>query len=103
MVIGAIGAAVLVAQAALGWGLGVVAAGVTVLVAGSILAVLVFTDAFDAKTRRPVTDGAYDLGVCLGVAIAVTIIVGCLYLPMPWGGLCAATALVALVAALRLR
>lgn len=98
--IGAVGVAFFVVQAALGWGLGIAGAGLTVLVAVSILSVLVVTDAL-AGIQTAATDDRYNVVVCAGAAIAVAIAIACLYLPMPWGGLCAATVLAGLVVALR--
>lgn len=99
--VGGVGVAFFVVQAALGWGLGVAGAGLTVLVAVSILGVLVVTDALDGS-RVPPIDDRYDVVVCAGATIAVAIAIACLYLPLPWGGLCAAAVLAGLVVALRL-
>ena len=96
-----VGVAFFVVQAALGWGLGVAGAGITVLVAVSILGVLVVTDALDGS-QTPATDDRYDVLVCALVTLAVAIAIACLYLPLPWGGLCAAAVLAVLVVALRL-
>lgn len=99
--VGAVGVAFFVVQVALGWGLGIAGAGLTVLVAVSILGVLVVTDALDGA-EMAATDDRYDVVVCAAATIAVAIAIACLYLPLPWGGLCAATVLAALVVALRL-
>ncbi len=96
-----VGVAFFVVQAALGWGLGVAGAGITVLIAVSILAVLVVTDALDGS-QTPATDDRYDVLVCAIVTLAVAIAIACLYLPLPWGGLAAAAVLSMLVVALRL-
>ena len=98
--VGAVGVAFFVVQAALGWGLGVAGAGLTVLIAVTILAVLVVTDALDG-TRAAVTDDHYDVTVCVVVTLAVAVAIACLYLPLPWGGLCAAAVVAVLVVALR--
>src|ERR671917_986357 len=92
--VGAVGFAFFVVQAALGWGLGVAGAGLTVLVAVMLLAVLVVTDALGGR-QEPSEDEepGYDLVVCGAVATAVTVAITCLYVPMPWGGLCAAVVL----------
>lgn len=102
--VGAVGLAFFVVQAALGWGLGVAGAGLTLLIAVSLLAVLVFTDALDGRPEQHGdTDGdeRYDLVMCAGAALAVAVAIACLYLPPPWGGLAAATVLAALVVTLR--
>lgn len=96
-----VGVAFFVVQAALGWGLGVAGAGITVLIAVSLLAVLVVTDALDGS-QAPATDDRYDVLVCAVVTLAVAIAIACLYLPLPWGGLAAATVLAVLVVAMRL-
>jgi len=96
-----VGVAFFVVQAALGWGLGVAGAGITVLMAVSILGVLVVTDALDGSPA-PATDDRYDVLVCALVTLAVAIAIACLYLPLPWGGLCAAAVMATLVVALRL-
>jgi hypothetical protein len=102
--VGAVGLAFFVVQAALGWGLGVAGAGLTVLVAAMLLAVLVFTDAMRGKLDGHDDKAApYDLAVCGAVAGTVAVAIACLYLPMPWGGLCAAVVLVGLVVTLYLR
>jgi len=98
--VGAVGIAFFVVQAALGWGLGVAGAGLTVLLAVMILGVLVVTDALDGS-QTAATDDRYDVTVCAVVTLVVAIAIACLYLPLPWGGLCAAAVLAALVVALR--
>lgn len=100
--VGGVGVAFFVVQAVLGWGLGVAGAGITVLIAVSILAVLVVTDALDGR-QAPATDDRYHVLVCAIVTLAVAVAIACLYLPLPWGGLCAAAVLSMLVVALRLR
>jgi len=102
--VGAVGFAFFVVQAALGWGLGVAGAGLTVLVAVMLLAVLIVTDALGGR-QEPSEDEeqGYDLVVCGAVATAVAVAIACLYLPMPWGGLCAAVVLAGLVVAMHLR
>jgi hypothetical protein len=102
--VGAVGLAFFVVQAALGWGLGVAGAGLTVLVAVMLLAVLVVTDALGGRQEQLEDEQqGYDLFVCGAVATTVAVAIACLYLPMPWGGLCAAVVLAALVVTLRLR
>jgi hypothetical protein len=96
-----VGIAFFVVQAALGWGLGVTGAGITVLIAVSILGVLVVADALDGG-QAPATEDRYDLVVCAAATLAVAVAIACLYLPLPWGGLCAAAVLALLVVALRL-
>jgi hypothetical protein len=100
--VAAVAVAFLLVQATLGWGLGVFGAGVTVLVAVAILGMVVVTDSLDGGSR-PQSNLQYDVVVCAVVAAAVALLVACLYLPEPWGGLCAAMVLTGLVAALRLR
>jgi hypothetical protein len=99
--VGAVGIAFFVVQAALGWGLGVAGAGLTVLLAVMILGVLVVTDALDGS-QTAATEDRYDVTVCAVATLVVAIAIACLYLPLPWGGLCAAAVLAALVVALRL-
>jgi hypothetical protein len=102
--VGAVGLAFFVVQAALGWGLGVAGAGLTVLVAVMLLAVLVVTDALGGRPQQTEDEEEhYDLLVCGAVATTVAVAIACLYLPLPWGGLCAAVVLAGLVVALRLR
>jgi hypothetical protein len=98
--VGAVGVAFFVVQAALGWGLGVAGAGLTVLLAVMILGVLVVTDALDG-TETTATGDRYDVTVCAAATLAVALAIACLYLPLPWGGLCAAAVLAVLVVALR--
>ena len=101
--VGAIGLAFFVVQAALGWGLGVAGAGMTVLVAVMLLAVLVVTDALGGRPQELHDDGErYDLVKCAGVATTVAVAIACLYLPLPWGGLLGAAVLAGLVVTLRL-
>jgi hypothetical protein len=100
--VAAVAVAFLLVQATLGWGLGVFGAGVTVLVAVAILGMVIVTDALDGASR-PQANLQYDVAVCAVAAAAVALLVACLYLPEPWGGLCAAMVLTGLVAALRLR
>lgn len=100
--VGAVGLAFFVVQAALGWGLGVAGAGITVLVAVMLLAVLVFTDALGGRQEEAADESeSYDLVTCAVVAITVAVAIACLYLPLPWGGLAAALVLSGLVVALR--
>jgi hypothetical protein len=99
--VGAVGVAFFVVQAALGWALGVAGAGLTVLLAVMILGVLVVTDALDG-TGTAATDDRYGVTVCAAATLTVAIAIACLYLPLPWGGLCAAAVLAVLVVALRL-
>ena len=102
--VGSVGLAFFFVQAALGWGLGVAGAGVTVLVAAMLLAVLVFTDAQRGQQLEEHYDDApYDLAACGASAAVVAVAIACLYLPMPWGGLCAAVVLAGLVVTLYLR
>jgi hypothetical protein len=101
-IVGAVGLAFFVVQAALGWGLGVAGAGLTVLVAAMLLAVLVVTDALGGKPEKP-EEEPYDVSVCAAVVGAVAVAIACLYLPTPWGGLCAAVVLAGLVVTLHLR
>lgn len=101
-VVGGVCVAFFVVQAALGWGLGIAGAGLTVLVAVSILGALVMTDALDGTQSQP-RDDPYDVVVCVVATIAVALAVACLYLPLPWGGLCSAVVVAVLVVALRLR
>jgi len=101
--VGAVGFAFFVVQAALGWGLGVAGAGLTVLVAVMLLAVLVVTDTLGGGQEPPEDEEqGYDLVRCGAVATTVAIAIACLYLPLPWGGLCAAIVLSGLVVTLRL-
>ena len=101
--VGAVGLAFFVVQAALGWGLGVAGAGLTVLVAVSLLAVIFFTDVLRGGPEVPHEDDeSYDLLMCTVVAVAVAIAIACLYLPLPWGGLCAAAVLAVLAVSLRM-
>lgn len=99
LVVGGLCVAFLFAQGVLGWGLGITDAGWMVLVAASIIAVLVITDALDGRTRT--TDEPYDVVVCAVVAVAVAGAVACLYVPLPWGGLCSAAVVAVLVVVLR--
>jgi hypothetical protein len=102
--VGAVGLAFFVVQAALGWGLGVAGAGLTVLIAVMLLAVLVFTDALGGRPAQGEDEEqGYDLVVCGAVATTVAVAIACLYLPLPWGGLCAAVVLSGLVVAMHLR
>lgn len=100
--VGAVGLAFFLVQAALGWGLGVAGAGITVLVAVMLLAVLVFTDALGGRDEAADESEGYDLAMCAAVAITVAAAIACLYLPLPWGGLAAALVLSGLVVTLRL-
>jgi hypothetical protein len=101
--VGAVGLAFFVVQAALGWGLGVAGAGLTVLVAVMLLAVLVVTDALGGRQEQLEDEGqSYDLRRCSAVATAVAVAIACLYLPLPWGGMFAALVLSGLVVTLRL-
>jgi hypothetical protein len=101
--VGAVGLAFFVVQAALGWGLGVAWAGLTVLVAVMLLAVLVVTDALGGRPEDLRDEGeSYDLVRCASVATTVAVAIACLYLPLPWGGLLAAAVLAGLVVTLRL-
>jgi hypothetical protein len=101
--VGAVGLAFFVVQAALGWGLGVAGAGLTVLIAVSLLAVIFFTDVLRGGSELPHDDDeSYDLVRCTVVAVAVAVAVACLYLPLPWGGLCAALVLAVLAVSLRM-
>jgi hypothetical protein len=103
-IVGGVGLAFFVVQAALGWGLGVAGAGLAMLVAVMLLAVLVVTDAFGGRPQQPGDEAAdYDPVVCGAVATTVAVAIACLYLPLPWGGLCAAVVLAGLVVAMRLR
>jgi hypothetical protein len=63
--------------------------------------VLVVTDALDGR-QAPATEDRYDILVCALVTVAVAVAIACLYLPLPWGGLCAAAVLAVLVVAMRL-
>jgi hypothetical protein len=102
--VGGVGLAFFLVQAALGWGLGVAGAGLTVLVAVMLLAVLVVTDALGGRQEEVAgEEERYDLVVCGAVATTVAVAIACLYLPLPWGGLCAAVVLAGLVVAMRLR
>jgi hypothetical protein len=102
--VGAVGFAFFVVQAALGWGLGVAGAGLTVLVAVMLLAVLAVTDALGGRpTEDEDEEQGYDLVVCGAVATTVAVAIACLYLPLPWGGLCAAVVLGGLIVAMHLR
>jgi len=101
--VGAVGFAFFVVQAALGWGLGVAGAGLTVLVAVMLLAVLAVTDALGGRQeQRDDEEQGYDLVRCSAVATTVAVAIACLYLPLPWGGVCAALVLSGLVVTLRL-
>jgi hypothetical protein len=99
-VVGGLVAAALVSQIVLGWVLGVTDAWLAVLMAAALLAVLVSAD---ARLGGPsnAADEPYDLVVCAMVGLAIVAAVGCLYLPLPWGGLAAAAVVVGLVVALR--
>jgi hypothetical protein len=100
--VAAIGLGFFVVQAVLGWGLGVAGAGITVLVAAMLFAVLVVTDALDVRQDETQDEEErYDLVTCAAVAVAVAIAIACLYLPLPWGGLAAALVLSGLVVTLR--
>jgi hypothetical protein len=101
--VGAVGLAFFVVQAVLGWGLGVAGAGLTVLVAVMLLAVLIVTDALGGRQEQLEDEGqSYDLRRCSAVATAVAVAIACLYLPLPWGGMFAALVLSGLVVTLRL-
>ena len=101
--VGAVGLAFFVVQAALGWGLGVAGAGLTVLVAVMLLAVLIVTDALGGRQEQlEDEEQGYDLLRCGAVVTAVAVAIACLYLPLPWGGMCAALVLSGLVVTLRL-
>ncbi len=98
--VGGVGVAFFFVQAVLGWGLGVAGAGLTVLIAAMMFGVLAVLDARD-DTQTETTEGSYDLVVVGGATVAVAVAVACLYLPSPWGGLCAAATVALLFAGMR--
>lgn len=99
-VVGGLVAASLISQVVLGWVLGVTDAWLAVFIAAALVAVLVSADARLGESKA--ADEPYDIVVCAIVGIAIVAAVGCLYLPLPWGGLAAAAVVVGLVVALRL-
>jgi hypothetical protein len=100
-VVGGLVVAALVSQVVLGWVLGVADPWLAVFLAAALVAVLVSADARLGGSNEA-ADEPYDLAVCAMVGIAIVAAVGCLYLPLPWGGLAAAAVVIGLVAALRL-
>ncbi|HWC28070.1 MAG TPA: hypothetical protein VG474_15880 [Solirubrobacteraceae bacterium] len=103
LAVGGVGLAFFVVQAALGWGLGVAGAGVTVLVAVCLLAVLVVADALEGGGEEADQGEAYDRLALGAIVLAIAVAIASLYLPMPWGGVAAAAVLAAVIVALRLR
>jgi len=101
MVVGGLVATSLVAQVVLGWVLGVADAWLAVFLAAALLAVLVSADARLGGPNEE-AEQSYDTVVIAIVGVAIVGAVGCLYLPLPWGGIAAATVVVGLVMALRL-
>jgi hypothetical protein len=99
-VVGGLIAASLIAQVVLGWVLGVADAWLAVFLAAALLAVLVSADARLGEPNKE-AEASYDTVVCAVVGIAIVGAVGCLYLPLPWGGIAAAAVVVGLVMALR--
>ncbi|MGH2942151.1 MAG: hypothetical protein ACRDLN_05185 [Solirubrobacteraceae bacterium] len=87
-------------QLSLGWGLGVAGAGLTVLIAATILSALTIADAGESARRASGGEG-YDHAVCASCALAVAAAVALLYLPLPWGGIGAAGVIAALAVSLR--
>jgi len=100
-VLGALIAASLITQVALGWVLGVNGAWAAVFIAAALVGVLVTADARLSKPNEA-AEAPYDTLLCAIVGIAIVAAVGCLYLPLPWGGIAAAAVVVGLVMALRL-
>lgn len=99
--IAAVAGAVVVAQTTLGWGLGVAAAGLTLLVAASLMSAIAITDAAEDEVATADEHG-YAVGICVAAALSIVLATALLYLPMPWGGIGAAALVAAVAASLRL-
>lgn len=100
IVVGAVLASSIVAQALLGGLLGVKGAWLAVLVAALILGVLAAADAAQGDPDD-VGDAPYNPVFVAATAIAIVGAVACLYLPMPWGGLAAVGVILTLILGLR--
>lgn len=96
IVVAGVLASALIAQLALGWGLGVSNAWMTILLAATIAAVLAFVDA-GRRAADPASDEPYDWALCAIVGLVIVAAVASLYLPLPWGGFVAAVILVVVV------
>lgn len=69
--------------------------------AASILSTLAISDSADEQAA-PTGEIDYDVAVCAAAALAVILASALLYLPMPWGGICAAAVVATVAVALQL-